>query len=229
MSPRLYGYRERLYGNFYDSASLLDMHETHERLFGNRNIGMEYRTNMYVAGQFPGDSTFVLANVYTRTNLARPKPILDDAKHEEVQRLFAAGHSGDAIGTLLKDLQWERSPLTRALEEWAHTCVVTVDVGCKPMLTMNFRDLMDGPALGPASLPLLKKKDQKDGEEAEHLPWRKQLGRVIIVPVRQNISVRLSGPAAPARALKALATEAGVLPEPLVWVHLEGLLTRDIQ
>ena len=60
------------------------------------------------------------------------------------------------------------------------------------------------------------------------LPWRKQLGRCIIVPVRQNMSVQITSPAAPARALKQLATEAGILPEPLAWVHLEGLTTRDV-
>jgi hypothetical protein len=144
-----------------------------------------------------------------------------------VRDLFAAGHEGDAIGTLLKDLRWERSPLTRAIEEWSHTATATVVIGDKPMLTMNVHDLMDGPALGPAHVPLLKKKDQ-DGEEPEITPWRKQLGRIILVPVRQNFSVQIESPAAPARALKALATAAGVLPEPLLWVHVEGLQTRDV-
>jgi hypothetical protein len=209
-----------------------DQDDRYERLFNNRNIGMQHRTNMQIPGQFPYDSVFVMANVYTRTNIAKPKPTLDDAKQKEVRDLFAAGHDGDAIGALLKDLRWERSPLTRALEEWSHTAIVTVVIGDKPMLTMNVHDLMDGPALGPVHVPAPKKEehrshDQAD-EEQEPLPWRKQLGRVIIVPVRQNFSVQITSPAAPARALRAIATEAGILPEPLLWVHVEGLLTRDV-
>lgn len=228
MSPRLQGYRERLYVNYFDAMKLLTANEEYHRLFGNANIGIRHLTNMHIAGQIPYDAAFVIANVYTRTNIARPRPMLDDAKHEEVQKLFAAGHSGDAIGTLLRELQWDQSPLSRALEEWAHTAMVTVIVGDKPMLELNFRDLMDGPALGPSHVPLAKKKDQRDGDEVENLPWRKQLGRCIIVPVRQNMSVQITSPAAPARALKALAAEAGILPEPLAWVHLEGLTTRDV-
>jgi hypothetical protein len=229
--PRLHGYRERLYANFYDAVSILKMDDGFDRLFGNRNVGTAHLTNIACAGQLGYDSTFVLINVYTRTNIAKPRPTLGDAKQKEVRELFVAGHDGDAIGTLLRDLQWERSPLTRALEEWAHAAIVEVEIGNKPMFSSNFHDLMDGPSLGPGCPQRSEKvKVTSDGAEPpdQPLPWRKQLGRPIIVPVRQNVSVKITSHQSATRALRAIATAAGVLPDPLLWVHMEGLLTRDV-
>ena len=227
--PRLHGYRERLYGNFYDAIRVLDMDDQYNRLFNNRNIGIEHLTNMYVAGQFHGDRTFVLINVYVRTNLAKPRPQLDDETHKDVRELFAAGHDGDALGTLMRQCQWERTPLTRAVEEWAHTATVTVVIGSKPSFTMNAHDLMDGPSLGPSHRRTELVKITSEGSETpEPLPWRKQIGRPLIVPVRQNVSVQIKSPASTTKAMRALAEKAGVLPEPLIWVHLEGLETRDV-
>lgn len=225
--PRIHGYRERRYANMYDALRVTEM-TPWERLFGNRNIGNQQLTNMYVAGQLGQDATFVIANVYTRTNLSKPRPLLDDNTHKEVRRLFAEGHEGDAIGTLMRDLRWERTPLTRALEEWAHTAVVEVIIGCQPQFSMNFYDLMDGPALGPgraSGQPLAESEQPYGGAQSA---WRKAIARPMIVPVRQNISVSISSSGAATNALKHIAKECGVLPEPLVWVHLEGLVTRDV-
>lgn len=224
--PRIQGIRERLYGNIFDAIPLLEMQNSN-LLFSRRNIGNMARTNMYDAEQLP-DRTMVVANVYTRSNVRGPRPQLDETTHAEVQKLFADGHSGDAIGTLMRKLEHERTPLVRALEEWAHVARVQLEVGYKLMLDMPFIDLMDGPALGPAYVPLVKRKDQLEGLEPELLPWRKQLGRCFIIPERQGFRVRVNAPEAPTRALRHLATEAGILPEPLAWVHLEGLTTRDI-
>jgi hypothetical protein len=231
--PRINGIRERLYLNLYDAANLMEL-DQYQRLFGNKNIGKRELTNMFVAGQLHSDMSFVIANVYTRTNLAGPRPRLTDDGIAQLKQLFVDGHDADAIGTMLRAMTWERSPLARALEEWSHVARVEVIVGEKPMFEMNFHDLMDGPALGPSHRPPITV--NKNTGEPEHLvggddkvlPWRKEIGRVIVVPVRQNISVTLTAPEAPTRALRRLATEAGVLPAPLAWVHLEGLGVRNV-
>lgn len=225
--PRLSGYRERLYGNLYDAAKVLAMDE-HARLFGNANIGERHLTNMMVAGQLVGDMTFAIANVYARTNMGKSRPELSDRKRDEIRQLFVDGHESDAIGTVLRDLQWERTPLLKALDEWAHSAIIEVIIGNKPMFSLNVFDLLDGPALGP-DYRHERKLTQKDGEPAmEAAPWRKAIGRPIIVPVRQNMSATIVSQAKPLAALKREAAKAGVLPEPLVWVHLEGLMTRDV-
>jgi len=157
-----------------------------------------------------------------RTNLARPRPQIDEAAHSEISELFWAGHDGDAIGTLMRACRWERTPLARALEEWAHAATVTVIIGDKAMFSMNACDLMDGPALGPARRPI-------GPVDKDLLPWRKEIAVPIIIPVRQSFSVLITSPVSPSHALRNLASEAGVLPEPLVWVHLEGVLSRSVQ
>ena len=225
--PRLMGYRELLYSNLYDAAKVLVMDE-YTRLFNSSNIGHRELTNMTVAGQLDADMTFVIANVYTRTNMGRSRSEVSERKLGELKQLFVDGHDGDAIGTVLRDLQWERTPLLKALDEWAHSAIVEVVIGNKPMFSMNAFDLFDGPALGPDYRHEQKVK-QKEGERAmESLPWRKALAVPIIVPVRQNISVTITSQRRPLEALKREATKAGVLPEPLAWVHLEGLMTRDV-
>jgi hypothetical protein len=129
---------------------------------------------------------------------------------------------------VLRDLRWERTPLLKALDEWAHTAIVEVVIGQKPMFSMNFFDLLDGPALGPDYRHEQKLPKPKDDDPPLQLPWRKAIGRPIIVPVRQNMSVIISSQPEPLEALQRYAREAKVLPEPLAWVHLEGLMTRDV-
>lgn len=227
--PRLQGYRERLYGNLYDAAPVLGL-DRYRRLFGNANIGRRELTNMVVAGQLPYDMTFVIANVYVRTNMGRSRPELSDRKRDEIKQLFVDGHDGDAIGTVLRDLRWERTPLLKALDEWAHTAIVEVVIGDKPMFGVNFFDLLDGPALGPdyRHEQVISKQQKDKTDEPANLPWRKAIGRPIIVPVRQNMSVTINSQPGPLEELQARAREAKVLPEPLIWVHLEGLMTRDV-
>lgn len=66
--PRLEGVRERLWWNFYDTLPGID-HTTPqtERLFGvamGPRIGRIFLTNMYQAGQLPGDQTFIILGLY---------------------------------------------------------------------------------------------------------------------------------------------------------------------
>jgi hypothetical protein len=62
--------------------------------------------------------------------------------------------------------------------------------------------------------------------------WRAAAGvypfsRPVIIPVRQNYSIRLhSDPSALTALLKILPEN--IAPRPLVWVHLDGLLTRSV-
>ena len=222
--PRIHGIRERRYANYYDAARVLeDFNDNHYRLFGNRNIGVSSLTNMQIAQQLPYDSTLVIANVYVRTNMGNFRPRFSDEERREIRDLFIKDNDGDAIGTLLSRTAWERTPLQKALDEWAHSTVLDLVIGDKPMLTMNVYDLMDGPAFGPDEL----KHDQKL-EDDQPPPWRKHIGRPILVPVRQNFSVQLRMVEGPTRELRRHATNAGIQPDPLVWVHLEGLATRDV-
>jgi len=65
-SPRLRGYRERRWWNFYDTARFEPERPWHasEWLFGNKNVGDRFLTNLDVAGQFGHDTSFVILAFY---------------------------------------------------------------------------------------------------------------------------------------------------------------------
>ena len=186
MSPRLHTYRERLYANIYDCAAL-DDHQDWQNIFGNRNVGDQFRTNLQVAGAVGFDQTFVICNIYARTNVRRT-PMSDDER-EVARDMFLEGRDDEGLLLMLQAGDWERSPLTRAFDEWAHSCRARLIVGQKPMFTLNVHDLMGGPAFsGPPPVP----GGTTPGWPPEELAaWRKHIARPIIVPVRQNIEVQL--------------------------------------
>jgi hypothetical protein len=64
--PRLHGYRERLWWNYFDTVTLGGKHRprNHARAFGNPNIGNFRRTNMVIGEQLPGDLTMVVMDFY---------------------------------------------------------------------------------------------------------------------------------------------------------------------
>lgn len=227
MSPRLHGYRERRYANFYDSVDVPSMRST-EALFGNANVGNRERCNLQIAGQTGSDQTLVIVNVYVRTNICR-QPKMNVGTAEVVRDAFLEGDDQRAIGMMIQECQWERTPVAKAFDQWAHTAVAELIIGYKSSFSMNVFDLMDGPALGPGRVPegpLPKDDDDND----IRLPWRKQIGIPVIVPVRQNFQVRVnSNGVALANLQRALQLGPDVIiPAPLVWVHLEGMESRDV-
>ena len=256
MSPRVHSVRERFYGNIYDAADLQNLRSS-DALFGNRNVGNRMLTNIQVAGQLAGDMTFVIANVYVRTNVCRSP--LSEGTRSIIRDAFLEGRDEEATMIMVQEYR-ERSPLVKAFDEWAHACVLELIVGQKPMLNMNVYDLLGGPAFGsafgPSSVPGDVKIDNgvtlpddpfddggrlkidrtrtREGEkEAPPIPWRRQLARPIIVPVRQNFQVRLESFAGLDALRGALPQERPPSPHlnstaPMVWVHIEGLISRDV-
>jgi hypothetical protein len=149
VSPRVHSVRERFYGNIYDASDLRVLRNS-DALFGNRNVGNRMLTNMQVAGQLAGDMTFVIVNVYVRTNVCRSP--LSDGSRSIIRDAFLEGRDEEATMIMVQEYR-ERSPLVKAFDEWAHACVLELIVGQRPMLNMNVYDLLGGPAFGPSSVP----------------------------------------------------------------------------
>lgn len=222
MSPRLHSYRERLYANIYDCAALDDGQDW-RHIFGNSNVGDQFRTNLQVAGQIGFDQTFVICNIYARTNV-RCTP-MSDADREVARDMFLEGRDDEGLLLMLQAGDWERSPLTRAFDEWAHSCRARLVVGQKPMFELNVHDLMGGPAFSGSPTPPAADDDMPPGPPA----WRRHIARAIIVPVRQNLHVELTAhPSAGEAFRRALANAPTMATKPLLWIHLEGLLSRDV-
>ncbi len=65
--PRIHGVRERLWWTYYDTLEDIGVSGralNYTRLFGNANIGNIWLTNLQVAGQLGGDSTFLVCAVW---------------------------------------------------------------------------------------------------------------------------------------------------------------------
>jgi hypothetical protein len=72
--PRVPGYRERRWWNYYDTWENVGRDgdkwysKQERRLFGNKNIGMPFLTNLQVPGQTGSDETFVVEILYVHVS-----------------------------------------------------------------------------------------------------------------------------------------------------------------
>lgn len=213
--PRLVGYRERLHHNVFDSLDPWEMCATDvttKRMFGYPNIGKPIRTNMEVANCLAADRTFVITSWYARTNL-----------------------SGDGLAA------------------FANATVVSLLIGNREYLQLSLRDLLNRePTTKPpengvkgydeedlAALPYVKDlavvlEERHPSTRLTKQAWMEiaagvepcHLARPLIVPVRQNFQVNVSTDASALSHMVETTTPPP--PQGLVWVHLDGLLSRDI-
>lgn len=225
MSPRLQGIRERRYANLYDSLDVEAM-RSYDTLFGNANVGYRERCNLQIAGQLGSDETFIILNVYARTNICR-QPKMNAGAAEVVRDAFLEGDDQQAISTMIAHAQWERTPVAKAFDEWAHTACVDLQIGTRQCFDSNVFDLMDGAAFGPRHAPDAAGPKDNFGDPLA-LPWRRTLARPLIVSARQNFGLRLNSNSRALNRLKETLAKHDVIPAPLVWFHLEGIHSRDV-
>lgn len=110
---RLEGLRERIAQMFFDTAVASGVAggdvEFSDHLFGNRNIGQWWFTNMRAGGYLPGDQTFIIKRVITRVwadkgGLVGAKSFLDEvAARVHVQ--LVVGDKPQATVALLPDYE----------------------------------------------------------------------------------------------------------------------------
>jgi hypothetical protein len=246
--PRLLGYRERIDSTLYDAFSPKEMWDGGAkspslRLFGNKNIGQSALTNMVVAGQLASDQTFVIMTWYARTNVTdvchfqsgapyrgAPAPSMD------LIRAWDAWVHATTVNLVIGC-----SPIaTRPLSELMGPRMFGSACG-NPQNSGN-----DGAVLAEkmwrrhhlTATIGHKERDAMERMRFSDLPAREReiwlaaaavypFTRPIIVPTRQSFSVQLySDPSALTALLKILPEN--IAPRPLVWIHLDGLLTRDV-
>lgn len=81
--PRLHGYRERLWWNYYDTLTIDEHTRERTNMFGPVNIGMFHRSNMLVPNQLGSDSTFVVLGMWA--SISSMKAMSWFADHVRVQ------------------------------------------------------------------------------------------------------------------------------------------------
>ncbi len=234
--PRLHGYRERLHANMFDALALADLGKGNA--WGNRLFGSAGRerhlSNMIIAGQLSSDQTFVVLQLYARTNIFRG-PVNAEIQ-EIVGDAFMEGRRGDAVEILRSNMPSRDHEVIRRFNEWAHAARVVFTIGQKPMFDASAIDMLDrrqafveakhGDQVKMVEVPGLETDPEPrlaiDKSEMKH-----GLLRPLIIPVRQNFSATIESHEKTVENLLAVLP-TDVAPEPLFWVHAEGLQTRDV-
>lgn len=225
--PRLMGYRERLHKDIYDGIRIDDP-SGYRQLFNNAPVGDLFWTNMQLAGQLSVDQTFVILAMRARTNITR-LPMTNGTK-EVIRDAFLVGDDDAAIRMIMDSGSWERSDLTKAFDEWLHATTATLIIGERPMFDTNMYDLITdvrSPLDHHEDATSVTALTKKEREFNVHRGARK-FGMALILPVRQSFRVTLSSAGNTAANIAAHAAKAGIMPGPMVWIHLEGALSRDV-
>lgn len=234
--PRVVGYREQINMNVWDAFSPRDFAgDTPEwrevRLFGNRNIGHEHLTNMVVAGQVAGDQTMIIMNWYARTN------VMDALDVEDRSPLARAWHAfrhatlvtmvvgcapiaqrplADLIGPRHQGFGGNGDPPETSASENAER---VYEAYRAHMISGAYGSQIEHPFWDALS----------SGERDKWLHVAlsiRPLHIPVMVPTRQCFSVRVkSEPRALGQLLEIMPKS--VAPQTLIWVHLDGILSRD--
>lgn len=250
--PRIPGYRERLDSTLYDAFSpkeLWDGGANHPalQLFGKKNVGQSMLTNLQVGGQLACDQTFVIVTWYARTNVTDVCRFQAGAPYRgdpappsmDLIRAWDAWAHATTAELVIGCKPMRTRPLAELLgpRMFGNACgnpgpeMDDVRVLAEKMWKRHLQEKYTA-AKGTRDehrFPLLTFGDLPIAEQEQ---WRAAAGvypfaRPVFIPVRQNFSVRLYSDSSALTALLKLMPE-NIAPCPLVWVHLDGVLTRDI-
>jgi len=209
------------------------------RLYGNKNIGQVARTNMVVGGQLSCDQTGVILNWYARTNMVE---VYEPVKTSEFSRAWTAWVHA-SVATLIIGCSPRHSvPLANLFgpRTFGNLCGVSErersdEADIRKMAAKMYdqhehpKDALEACAervrrdLDVAFRDLTKKQQEIWLSAARVHPLR----RPVIVPVRQNFAVAIDSDIKATQVLLKVMPE-NVAPMPLVWVHLAGVLSRDV-
>ncbi len=227
---KLIGYRERIPMNLYDAFQPRDLAQSQcGKLFSSvQNIGNWLHTNMQVPGALAADHTASVLNWYARTNLAITP---------EFEASWNAWTHATIVTLVLGNMSIHSLPLSDLL-------------GRKEGDGERRYERFDSSSTGMTSLARrlhhqwnFSDPNSREGDaqwatysDVERGRWNIQAMQAIdtlsapllaIIPKRQTFRVNITtDPRALGAMLEMMPTNTA--PESLVWVHLEGMLTRDI-
>lgn len=231
--PRLHGYRERNPFDFYDCFSPVALAREKGfdiRLFGNANVGIPARSNMQIGNQLASDQTAVVMNVRARTNIwpadtARVVTAMTEFAHTTQVHLIVGERP--IRNFTLNDLL-DREP--RDIKPFAKPdgSDDEVDTQLDRLAAKLYQKHHDGAyGDGPwAELPDVFKNRWRDVARTARDDL--QPNRPVIIPVRQSFAVAVSCEMRSLRKLAEVLVGNQIAPEPLIWVHLEGVAVRDV-
>jgi hypothetical protein len=233
MSPRLHGYSEtRKFDVFdamfdgFDERFRANLTGVSLHLFGNINVGSRDLTNLQVGGQLAYDETSYIQNWYARTNVPERQSWKNFA-HATICELVVGTvpQLTAPLSNLLCRVQDQPLPLSVDDPESADKRVTAM---AEDMLrAYSVARGIDDRGMTLADID----SNKRDGWRAAAAVAMRKIGNqiMIIVPVRQNFTIRLTTSRETVDALVLDAKNySGVLPKPRAWIHVQGFSRRDV-
>lgn len=234
--PRLLGYRERVNTNLWDASPVRDL-QVSQRLFGNRHIGTPSLCNLAIGGQLGSDSTLIITNWYARTNVLATGTAFEQAwiawTNTAVAQLMIGSrpHLQRPLGELLgpRDMSGGIGGHDQFDEQPTHREQLAM------ALYKAYSEAQKGEATGPfpEGPPAHGMETWHDLTGAQKRGWLNAVAAVrplshpLVVPVRQNFGVVIGSDRVAWSALMEILP-TNIAPQALVWIHLDGLVTRDV-
>lgn len=257
--PKLLGYRERTNTTVWDAFSptiwrsgaiphglasgLLPTDPPHVRLFGNSNIGQSHLSNMQVPCSMAKDTEFLILNWYARTNIhdalqaGRP----DASPFARAWYAWANATIASIVVGCMPVIQTPLAELLGPLGEHSriggrtYEVCETVIAAARELLAQRMYEAYTtsrGPGgifddIGPTS-------PWSDMSHIDREHWLAAADAAnpiripIIVPVRQNFHVTIETNRQALQAMQEVMPR-DIAPQALVWVHLEGVTSREVQ
>jgi len=211
-------------------------------MFGYANVGVPYRTNLQVPGQLACDQEGHIVRLYARTNLPDSaafrawahttivdfiigdRPVAQ-AHLSELMRLAPKSHLSDKESDLVGRFTFEGGRLVPIDGNPHGRLIDWLGAARERELEKLGLELCKAYTGAAFASP-----DDRERWLAVARAAKEQLAPdpIIVVPVRQNVSVRVKSEE---RALRTLLEDVprDLNPEPLVWIHLEGFSRRHVQ
>lgn len=218
--PTLRGYRERTALDAYDcifdaeTDYLSDL--SSKRAFGVENIGWYLKTNLQVSGVLASQATACVTGIRARTSLP-PSRELTELAHSTVI-WFVVGDRPRAQTDLASLLARPSGSERPFLDRYTSADRVGEDMAMRQYLVDEMAQEISAGRRGAHEL------SRYDLEIAAKVAMDnlKERPVVIVVPVRQNVSVSVDFHGRANDARRALWVKPG-----MIWIHLEGWISRE--
>ncbi len=224
---RLLDVRERLHQPFFDSLVRgigVSTVGNSTRLFGNANVGQRGLTNLQVAGQLASDQTYILKAIRCALFF---QGLADDQFNVAYNAALPALTGAIALNSRAEDLY----------SQMAYGTTFTLEVGNKPMMTAPLWYIPAGG--GISGFTTENSRHALTNGEPTHQSILK-LAKDIPIAARQSFNVAVEFFPFPILGLGGAGATLSAAVDPLVdlnqfdgmklvQVHIDGVLTRDVQ
>lgn len=189
---------------------------TNVRLFGNRNVGNVFRSNLQIAGMVPRGERYAVTNWYARTNILTPPAEFHAFARSTIVTLQVGMYPAHelALSDLLQRKEGQQGFTTNS-QDFAISDALAENTYIASANPMDVQP--------PVAWRLLQDFEQDAWRRISRAAHRLVSPPILaLIPERQTYAAHV---ATDRRALGAMleVLPTNVAPESLIWIHLEGV------